>query len=284
MKPHRLEQRQQAFTASFLFVLGLLVFSPLLLLFITSLKDDPYQILAELGSVKAFWVESPTLKNFHEVLFNPAGIPYGRYLVNSFIILAATVLGTTVLCSMFAYTMLRGKYRAHRLLLPLVLSLYIIPIEATLFPLLFIIYRSGLIDTYLAQILPFIASPLFVFLFYQFFKSIPTALSEAAKVEGASFFLIFRSIYLPLSVPAIGTVGILQGLESWNQYLWPLLVTNSDRVRPIAVVFGAYFGTGVAHWDKVSAAAVLTVVPVMVLFLSFQKTFVQSVASSAIKG
>jgi multiple sugar transport system permease protein len=151
-------------------------------------------------------------------------------------------------------------------------------------PLLMIVTRMGLGDTLIAQALPWMASPLDTFLFYQFFAQLPKDLFEAPQVDGASFFRIYRSVFLPLSLPAVATVSILMGIEAWNQYLWPVMVSHSNASRPIAVAIGSFFELSDTYWDKATAASILMMVPVLLLYLAFQRWFVSSFVGSAVKG
>ena len=124
-------------------------------------------------------------------------------------------------------------------------------------PLVIMVSRAGMTDTFAVQIVPWIASPLYIFLFYQFFAQLPKELFEAAQIDGASIFRIYRSIFMPLSLPAARHVSILMGIESWNQYLWPILVTQTDYARPIAVAIATFFGQDSIYWDRAMAASVL---------------------------
>ncbi|WLE00759.1 carbohydrate ABC transporter permease (plasmid) [Agrobacterium leguminum] len=265
-------------------IVALVILSPLIMLFVASLKDDRYQILAEMGSVSAFWVEKPSLNNFFEVLSPSSGLSLGRYMINSTIILAGTVLGTIAISSSLAFVLAWGSIPGRSLILGFFILLYIIPQETILLPLLVIVRSMGLMDGFLAQILPFVANPLFVFLFYQFFTQVPKDLVEAARMDGASFFTIYRSIFLPISTPAIAACAILSGIESWNSYLWPLLVTQTDTARPISIAIAGFLGTDFIQWDKALAASVLMMIPVLVLYVLFQRWFMSSFIGSAVKG
>ncbi len=278
------KRRNETIQTVFLSILAVIIVAPLVLLLVSSLKDDRYRILRELGSLRAFWVDEPSLNNFYEILSPNNVNPFGRYFLNSVVILISTIIGTLVLTSMLAYTLYRGAFRYRGVLLSAVIALYIIPIEAIMMPLLFEVIKMRILDTYLVQVIPFVASPLFVFLFYQFFRQVPESISEAAVIEGASFFRIYRDIFLPMNVPAVATVAILQGMDMWNQYLWPLVVTQTDRVRPISVAIATFFGEDEVLWDRAFAASFLMIIPILVLYLAFQRFFVQSVASSAVKG
>ena len=266
------------------FIIALVVISPLFMLFIASLKDDRFQILADMGSFRAFWVDNPTFNNFREVGNFAGELAFGRYLGNSLFILFSTVSLGLIINSMAGFILAWGSLPGRAIILAMVIALYVIPQESIIMPLLIIVSRAGLSDTFTAQILPFVASPLYTFLFYQFFAQLPKELYEAAEMDGASAFRIYRSIYMPLSLPAIATVSILLGIETWNQYLWPILITQTDYARPISVAIATFFGQDSIYWDRAMAASVLMMIPVLILYLAFQRWFVSSFVGSAVKG
>ncbi|ASY65561.1 putative transmembrane transporter permease component (plasmid) [Sinorhizobium sojae CCBAU 05684] len=265
-------------------VIALVIVSPLLMLFVASLKDDRFQILADMGSFRAFWVSDPTLSNFMEVGNFSGQLAFGRYLMNSLIILAGTVGFGLVVNSMAGFVLAWGSLRGRALILSLVIALYVIPQESIIMPLVIMVSRAGITDTFAVQIVPWVASPLYIYLFYQFFAQLPKELFEAAQIDGASVFRIYRSIFLPLSLPALATVSILMGIEAWNQYLWPILVTQTDYARPIAVAIATFFGQDSIYWDRAMAASVLMMIPILALYIAFQRWFVSSFVGSAVKG
>lgn len=265
-------------------VIALVIVSPLLMLVVASLKDDRFQILADMGSFRAFWVSNPTLSNFAEVGNFSGELAFGRYLLNSLFILGCTVGAGLIVNSMAGFVLAWGSLRGRALILSLVIALYVIPQETIIMPLVIMVSRAGMTDTFAVQIVPWVASPLYIFLFYQFFAQLPKELFEAAEMDGASVFRIYRSIFLPLSLPALATVSILMGIESWNQYLWPILVTQTDYARPIAVAIATFFGQDSIYWDRAMAASVLMMLPILALYLAFQRWFVSSFVGSAVKG
>jgi multiple sugar transport system permease protein len=267
-----------------IFVIALVIISPLFMLVIASLKDDRFQILADMGSFRAFWVSNPTLSNYAEVGNLSGELAFGRYLLNSLIILASTVSAGLIVNSMAGFVLAWGSLRGRALILSLVIALYVIPQESIIMPLVILVSRAGMTDTFAVQIVPWIASPLYIYLFYQFFAQLPKELFEAAQVDGASVFRIYRSIFLPLSLPALATVSILMGIETWNQYLWPILVTQTDYARPISVAIATFFGQDSIYWDRAMAASVLMMIPILGLYLAFQRWFVSSFVGSAVKG
>ena len=266
------------------FIIALVVISPLFMLFIASLKDDRFQILADMGSFRAFWVDNPTFNNFREVGNFAGELAFGRYLGNSLFILGSTVSLGLVINSMAGFILAWGSLPGRALILSVIIALYVIPQESIIMPLLIIVSRAGLSDTFTAQILPFVASPLYTFLFYQFFAQLPKELYEAASIDGASIFRTWWSIFMPLSLPALATVSILMGIETWNQYLWPILITQTDYARPISVAIATFFGQDSIYWDRAMAASVLMMIPILVFYLAFQRWFISSFVGSAVKG
>lgn len=142
---------------------------------------------------------------------------------------------------------------------------------------------TGWLDTYQVQILPFVANAFSIYLSYQYFSSIPRELDEAARMDGASAWRIYRNVVMPLSGPAIATVAILTFLPAWNSYLWPLMVVQTENLRPVMVGIQYFFQLNVA-WGQVMAYASMITVPVLALFLAFQRSFINSIASSGVKG
>ena len=144
--------------------------------------------------------------------------------------------------------------------------------------------RFGWLDSYHVQIIPFIADAFSIFLFYQFFIGLPKDLDEAALVDGASPFRIYTSIIVPLSKPVFATVAILQFLTRWGDFLWPLMVTRGEDYRPLPVAIQQFFSQDPKVWGDIFAFSAMITIPVLIVFLLFQKWFVQSVATSGVKG
>jgi multiple sugar transport system permease protein len=146
-----------------------------------------------------------------------------------------------------------------------------------------LVYDFGWLDSYEVQIIPFIANGFSVFLFAQYFSTIPTAIDEAARIDGAGWFTIYRKIAVPLSGPAFATVAILTFLPAWNQYLWPSMVVQDENLRPVMVGMQYFFQDNTA-WGEIMAYTSMITLPVLVVFLAFQRAFVSSVAASGVKG
>ena len=264
-------------------LIAFVVISPLILLFVASLKPDRFQILQDMGSFRAFWVPNPTLGNFASVATLDGPLPFGRYLLNSLFILAVTVGCGVFINSAAAFVLAWGRLPGLGIVLALLIALYIVPQESIVLPLLMIVNKVGLADTFSAQILPWMASPLYIFLFYQFFRQVPKDMVDAARMDGAGPLRVYVSLFLPLSLPVMATVAILLGIDTWNQYLWPLMVTQTNHVRPISVGIASFFGSDSIFWNDAMAASVLMMLPVLLLYLAFQRWFVASVMGAAVK-
>ena len=194
---------------------------------------------------------------------------------------------------MAAFALARLQFRGQKVVLGIILATLIVPFETMALPLLWWVntlpfvdvngISQGWLDSYQVQIVPFIANAFSIFLFYQYFDSIPKELDEAAKVDGAGWFRIYRSIVMPLAGPAVATVAILTFLPAWNQYLWPLMVVQSEELRP-AMVGIDYFKQLNVSWGQLMAYASVITVPILILFIAFQRAFVNSIASSGVKG
>ncbi len=271
-------------------VLALIFGLPLVFMIVSSFKPD-LQIFADLGSPLAFLpVGKLTLDNYLGVFDR---VPFAQFLFNSILISVLTVALGIVVNSMAAFAMARMRMPGRKVLLAVVLATLIVPFEVMALPMLWWVnqlpyfdgaqFVQGWLDTYTVQIVPFIANAFSIFLFYQYFDSIPKELDEAARVDGAGWFRIYRSIIMPLAGPAVATVAILTFLPAWNQYLWPLMVTQSESVRPVMVGID-YFRQLNVSWGQLMAYATLITIPVLALFIAFQRSFVNSIASSGVKG
>jgi multiple sugar transport system permease protein len=265
-------------------VVAAIVLAPLFLMFATSFKGDEQQILRDLGNARAFFVlpQDFSLTNFKEVLANTT-FPVLRYMWNSGVIVVFIVVIGIFVNSLAAFVLSRMQFKGRNAAIMFIIALIIIPMESVAIPLLLMMTQFGWVDSYQAQIVPFIAHPFSIFLFYQFFSSIPKDLDEAAYVAGASRLRTYWSIIMPLSLPTIATVAILQSLEYWNAYLWPLMVTRGSDVRPVSLALAQYFGTPPPIWGDIMAFSVLMSLPILVIYFAFQRWFVQSTISSGVK-
>ncbi|MCB0871800.1 MAG: carbohydrate ABC transporter permease [Actinobacteria bacterium] len=253
---------------------------PLVMMLASAFKQDA-AILPDSNSLKAF-IPNP----FDGTNFQDAADRADMWILarNSAIISIVTVIAGLAVNSTFGYALARLPFKMSKPLLLGVIALTIIPFQAVAIPLLFLVSELGWRDTLYVQMLPFIASPLFTYLFYSFFLAIPTEIEEAARIDGCGPVRTFWQVVLPLAKPAFATVGILQFLQIWGEYLWPVLVTTDSSVRPLPVGIAVFYTQPPISWGDIMAYATLTVVPMIVVFILFQRWFIQSVARSGLKG
>jgi len=275
-------------------VLALVFALPLVFMFVSSFKPDD-QIFGDLDSLRAFLpVGAMSLDNYTAVFER---VPAARFLLNSVLISSITVVLGIAVNSMAAFALSRMRWPGRKLVLTAIIATLIVPFETFALPLVWWVnqlplltvngfhleWSTGWMDTYQVQILPFVANAFSVFFFHQYFQSIPKELDEAAIVDGAGWFTIYRRIVMPLSGPAVATVAILTFLPAWNSYLWPLMVVQSEELRPVMVGISYFFQLNVG-WGQIMAYSSMITVPILALFVAFQRSFVNSIASSGVKG
>ena len=280
----------------YLAMTGLAVFFlfPLVFMFVSSLKPDG-QILSDVGGWRAFLpVGDISFRNYSGVFDR---VPVGRFLLNSLFVTTVIVGAGLVINSMAGFAISRMRWAGRRVVLSIVIATLIVPFETIAVPMVYwvsqlptllfqngrLVYDFGWLDTYEVQIIPFIANGFSVFLFAQYFSTIPAAIDEAARIDGAGWFTIYRKIAVPLSGPAFATVAILTFLPAWNQYLWPSMVVQDENLRPVMVGM-QYFFQDTTAWGEIMAYTSMITLPVLVVFLAFQRAFVSSVAASGVKG
>lgn len=228
-----------------------------------------------------FLPKQPTLDNF-VALF--ARLDFATFFFNSVVVAAFVTLGNIVFCSMVGYALAKLQFRGKRLLFALVLSTLMVPGVVTFVPLFVLTANLGLVNSYPGLILPFLITPLGVFLMRQFMLGLPDELIEAARIDGASEWRIFLRVIMPLCGPAIATLTILTFLASWNNFLWPLVVATTEDMYTLPVALALYsVGQNAARYGLMMAGAVVVVVPVLVVFVLLQRHFVQGISLTGIK-
>ncbi len=269
--------RRQAWTYTWL-VLGVVAtLMPFVWMLLGSFKDQG-EILRNPNG----WLpQAPTLHNY-QTWFGDLQI--GHYFLNSFVVAAFTVLGNVVFCSMVAYALAKMEFPGKRLLFAMVMVTLMVPGVVTFVPLFVMVSKVGLVNTFPGLILPFLTAPLGVFLMRQFIIGIPDSLIEAARIDGAGNIRVFLSIILPLCKPPLATLAILTFLSSWNNFLWPLVVAQSQDKYTLPVAL-SLFSTGehATDYGLLLTGSVLVVGPIVALFVFLQRYFTQSVAATGIK-
>ena len=231
--------------------------------------------------MKAFFPDEVSLQNYADVF---SRVDFLRYLWNSIFITTATVLAGLLVNSLAGYAFSRMQWRGRDPIFFLVLMVMIIPLEAIAVPLFYQVTLFGWRDTYIVQIVPFIANAFSIYLFYTYFLGLPKELEEAARIDGAGALRTFFTIIVPNAKPVFATVAILTFLTQWGAFLWPLMVTSGEAVRPLPLGIATFYSLPPLQWGDIFAFGVMMVAPIMVVFLLFQRWFVRGVAATGIKG
>ncbi|MEX1335135.1 MAG: carbohydrate ABC transporter permease [Candidatus Limnocylindrales bacterium] len=276
-------RRRRRQIAAYVLLIALAAFFlfPIAFMFVGAFKDDT-AVLSDSGSLAAFL---PTnfvgLDNFQQAAERGN---FWTSFRNSVIISGVIVSVGLVVNSLLGYALARLRFRGRGVLLAFIVALIIVPFETLAVPLLLIMSELRWTNTLHAQFLPFLAQPLYIFMFYSFFLGIPKELEEAAKIDGAGAATTFFRIVAPLAKPAYAAAGILMFLFSWGQFLWPVMVTRTVDVRPLPMGIAEFQGLPPTQWGDIMAYAAMMVIPLLIVFIIFQRQFVQGVATSGLKG
>jgi len=227
-----------------------------------------------------------TLANFGDI---NAQVDLLRTLINSGIFTGGVLLATFVIGLPAGYALAQLHFRGRSVVFNAMLLILVLPFQLFMIPLYVVIVRTyGLADNYLGMILPFAVNATAVFIFRQFFLQLPRELFESARIDGASEFMILRRIAIPLARPAIITAGVVTFIGPWNEFLWPFLITKQQDLQPLAVALANYISNVAARaanpFGSILAGAVVLAIPAVVVFVVFQRQFVESNLGSGVKG
>lgn len=262
-------------------VIALVFMFPLLWMLVSSFKDDA-GIFSDITGLKAFL---PSFKadiffNYQEVL---GRIPLVKAMLNSLSYIIVVIVLGLIVNSMAGYAFARLNFPYKNVIFSLLLAVMVIPAQTVMLPQFSIIYKMGLSNSYLALILPAIASPMYIFLFRQNFLGIPESIEEAAKLDGASALRIFFQLIMPLAKPIYATVTILVFIALWNDFVWPVMVISDTGKQTIQMALSSLFSISPVNYGNVMAGLTIVTIPVLIIFLSLQKYYVAGVASTGAK-
>jgi multiple sugar transport system permease protein len=257
-------------------VCGLLAL-PLVWMGLSSFMDN-----AQLNRFPPTIVPSSLHLDGYRFLFHNGGLP--TWFMNSVIVSGVCVLANLLFCSMAGYAFARLRFRGSSILLTVMIGTLLIPYQLTLIPTFIIMEKLGLIDTLGAIIVPSLIMPFGVFLLRQFFLSLPREVEEAAWIDGCSRWKILWTIVLPLARPALSTVAVITFLLTWNDVSWPAIAISSESHNTLPLGIASFKSRAQTNQSAIMAANVLATLPVLLAFLAAQRTFVRSIASSAVKG
>ncbi|MGB3827390.1 MAG: carbohydrate ABC transporter permease [Ornithinimicrobium sp.] len=255
----------------------IVVITPFVWMVLGSLKTN-----SELRQVPpTWWPQDATLGNYAELFTR---LNFGRYFVNSTVVAVVVTAGNLIFCSMVGYALVMLNFRGKKLLFALILGTLMIPGVVTFVPLFVLVANAGLINTLPGLFLPFLVSPFGVFLMRQYMQGLPRDLLDAARVDGAGELRIFARVFLPLCGPALATLGILTFLGSWNNFLWPLVVAQTEDTYTLPVALALYStGQNSTQYGLLLAGATIVVLPVLAVFMVFQRRFIQGIATTGLK-
>jgi multiple sugar transport system permease protein len=210
--------------------------------------------------------------------------PFARYFANSFLLASCTATGVLITSSLAAYAFARLNFYGKNTVFVLFLATMMIPFEVTMIPNYITVSRLGWINTYWAVIIPWIASVFGIFLLRQFFATIPDDLYDAALLDGCGHFRFLTQIVLPLSKPALISVGLFNFLGSWNAFTWPLIVTREEKMYPIQVGLRYFVTESGTATQELMAAATITILPLVILYFFAQRQFIEGISTTGLKG
>jgi multiple sugar transport system permease protein len=225
----------------------------------------------------------PSGLHFHNYVTTWNSEPFGNFFLNSAIYSVTTVAGNLLFCSLAAYAFARLKFWGRDVLFIVLLATLMVPFQVLLIPTFLIVKHLGLVDSVGGLIMPNLCTAFGIFMLRQFFRTLPIELEEAARIDGTSRLGILFKIVLPLSLPALATLGIIQFMWSWNDFLWPLIIIDTASHAPLQLGLSTLQGAHRSHWNLVMAGTVMSQIPMLVAFLVAQRWFIRSIAFTGIK-
>ena len=223
-----------------------------------------------------------TLENYKNVFTQ---IPLSRYFLNSLIVASVTTAGQVIFAALAGYAFARFNFKFKNLLFLIILITMLVPPQVNIIPLFFLMRELHLIDTYSALILPGLFGGFGIFLMRQYFLGFPKDLEEAAKIDGCNLFETFFKIALPLALPTVATLAMFTFVTTWNSFMWPLIVTNSESMRTLPVGLDIFKGSfrEITLWGELLACSVICTIPVIGVFLAGKKYFINDIMQGGVK-
>jgi multiple sugar transport system permease protein len=262
----------------FLLPLAAVMLLPMLWMVVTSLETEAQTF----HFPPILWPGTPQFGNYLDVIRDSA---FARWFWNTTVVTVAVVASNLVLCTLAAYAFARIRFLGRAFVYFVILATLMVPLQVVLIPTFLIVKDLGLLDRLGALVVPNLVNVFGIFLLTQFFRTLPIELEEAARIDGASRLSILLRIVVPLSLPALATLAVIQFLWTWNDFLWPLvtILTNQDAFT-LQLGLATFQGAHNTQWHLVSAANIMSMVPMIVLFLVAQRFFVRGIATQGLKG
>lgn len=263
-----------------LVLMALISLVPLLAIFVGTFQNGN-EIIRQGVTLDIDW-GALTIDNYR-MLFTDSGY-YFRWFANTLGLTIVTVVGTLLVSSFVAYGFAMYEFKAKRLGFIGVLLLMTVPFEMLMLPLYVQVNKFGLADSYVMVVIPFLAAPVTIFFFRQYFLGIPKELLEAGRVDGVTEFGIFFRLVVPIIRPALAAMAILNGMLAWNNFLWPLLVLRSPQNFTLPIGLNTLLTPYGNNYELLIIGSFFSLIPILILFLAFQRFFVEGMTAGALKG
>lgn len=258
-------------------IIGFIFFLPFLWMFVSSFKPEAHIM----GSPEKLFPTVITFDNYAKLLTQ---IPFLRFLLNSIIFAAGVTLFSLIFDSMAGYAFAKLPFRGSNALFIIVLITMMIPFQITMIPLYLTMNKLHILNTFAGLMLPRLTNAFGIYFMRQSFLSLPNELLDAGRIDGLSEFGIFRRISLPIVTSSLSTLGVFHFMYNWNDFMWPMLMTNTTEMQTLPVGLALFQGEHVMEHGPMFAGAVLSILPILIFFLASQKTFIKGIALSGIKG
>ncbi|MCK4258216.1 MAG: carbohydrate ABC transporter permease [Halanaerobiales bacterium] len=257
-------------------IVGILMMIPFLWMVLGAFKSLKEIMI----SPPTFIPKEPTFKNFIQVFKK---IPFARYYLNTAFVTIIPTIVTVLTAAMAGFGFAKYKFKGAKFLFGMILATMMIPYPVTIVPLYVMAFKAGLINTYTGLIVVGLSSAFGIFLMRQFIMSIPDALLDAARIDGCSEFRIFYNIVLPLCKPAVATLTLFSFTSHWNSYIWPLMIINSEKLRTLSIAIPMFNGQYEQYPNLVYAASLMSLLPIIIIFIFAQRYFVEGINLSGVK-
>lgn len=257
---------------------GLIMFIPLAWVLLTSFKSPEEVTRLPITWLPDEWFHFDNYVNLFKVQ------PFGRYFINSMVVVVISLMSSTVIACMAAYAFAKIQFRFKEFMFILVLAVFMVPLEAVVLPMYLMVARANLVDTYLGIALPDLFTAFGVYLLRQFMEGIPDDYVDAARIDGASEWHILWTIMAPLVRPALASFFIIKFMWAWNQFLWPLVVGQSQRMFTVTVGLVNFSGIYYTDWTLITTATVFSMLPMLLIFIFLQRFLVQGLVLAGLKG
>ncbi|AOM84325.1 carbohydrate ABC transporter permease [Salisediminibacterium beveridgei] len=265
----------------FFSLISLVALFPVISLIVASFS--PSSDLMRFGLAPELFFSAFTMENF-DVLFGGEAGAYWRWYLNSLIISGVLIVISLFFSSLVGYALALYEFKGKRFIFILVLLILMIPFEILMLPLYTMMINLRLVDTYFGVMLPLIVAPITVFFFRQYCLGLPKELMESGRVDGCTEFGIYARIMAPLMLPSFAAMAILTGLMSWNNFLWPLIVLRSNDMFTLPVGLATLLTPYGNNYEILFSGSVMAIIPIIILFLFFQRFFIAGLTSGGVKG